>query len=158
MSPRAACRLETLGFSAVYDYVAGKQEWLAYGLPTEGEESEVPTAGTLARNDVVTCHVSDRLGSVREKVPQSEYGFALVVSATGVLVGRLRRAALEGDPDVIVEDVMEAGPSTVRPDADLAALVERLRGRDLRYAIVTTPDGTLVGVLHRAEAEKRPGS
>ena len=39
MSPRAACRLETLGFSEVYDYVAGKADWLARGLPREGEKA-----------------------------------------------------------------------------------------------------------------------
>ena len=32
MSPRAAWRLESLGFSHVYDYVAGKIDWLAAGL------------------------------------------------------------------------------------------------------------------------------
>ena len=36
MSPRAACRLESLGFGEVYDYVAGKLDWMAAGLPTEG--------------------------------------------------------------------------------------------------------------------------
>ncbi len=34
MSPRAAARLETLGFSRVYDYVGGKRDWLAAALPT----------------------------------------------------------------------------------------------------------------------------
>jgi CBS domain protein len=154
LSPRAACRLETLGFSAVYDYVAGKQEWLAYGLPTEGDSSVV-AAGDLARKDVVMCGLGDRLGSVREQVSRSPYGFALVVSATGVLLGRLRPAALEGDSDATAEHAMEAGPSTVRPDSDLGALVERLRARELQYAVVTTPDGALLGVLPRADAEAR---
>ena len=47
MSPRAACRLETLGFSDVYDYGGGKAEWLGYGLPREGENASVPYAGEL---------------------------------------------------------------------------------------------------------------
>ena len=42
MSPRAACRLELLGFTQVYDDVAGKADWLAHGLPTEGEQAQVP--------------------------------------------------------------------------------------------------------------------
>src|SRR5688572_23586838 len=37
MSPRAASRLETLGFEQVYDYVAGKADWGSGGLPLEGE-------------------------------------------------------------------------------------------------------------------------
>ena len=43
MSPRAACRLETLGFdpSFVFDYVEGKAGWLAHGLPREGDNEAV---------------------------------------------------------------------------------------------------------------------
>ena len=36
MSPRAAWRLEAAGFAPVYDYVAGKSDWLAADLPFEG--------------------------------------------------------------------------------------------------------------------------
>ncbi len=36
MSPRAAWRLESLGFTRVYDYVAGKVDWFAAGFPREG--------------------------------------------------------------------------------------------------------------------------
>ena len=36
MSPRAAWRLEAAGFSPVYDYAAGKADWLAADLPFEG--------------------------------------------------------------------------------------------------------------------------
>jgi hypothetical protein len=47
MSPRAACRLETLGFPEVHDYVAGKADWLAHGRPTEGAQAAVPRAHNL---------------------------------------------------------------------------------------------------------------
>jgi hypothetical protein len=100
MSPRAACRLATLGFAEVYDYVPGKADWLARGLPVEGETAQLPTAGRLARDDVVTCRLADRVAEVRDTVERSPYGFALVVSDGGVLLGRLigvvRRGDLEG--------------------------------------------------------------
>jgi rhodanese-related sulfurtransferase len=48
LSPRAAWRLESLGFANVCDYVAGKEDWLAYGLPIEGELAEAVTVGQLA--------------------------------------------------------------------------------------------------------------
>ena len=32
MSPRAAWRLEAFGYVEVYDYVAGKSDWMAAGL------------------------------------------------------------------------------------------------------------------------------
>ena len=50
---------------------------------------------------------------------------------------------------------MEAGPSTFRPNVALDSLVERLRKRDFKYAIVTRADGTLIGVARRADAEQR---
>ncbi len=48
---------------------------------------------------------------------------------------------------------MEPGPSTVRFDTPAAELVERLVGKGLRTAIVTSPSGRLVGVFHRADVE-----
>ena len=36
MSPRAACRLDALGFNQVYDYTLGFADWKAAGEPIEG--------------------------------------------------------------------------------------------------------------------------
>ena len=108
------------------------------------------------RDDVVTCGLDDHVADVRARVDRSAHGFALVVSRTGVLLGRLRRSALDdAAADRRAAEVMEAGPSTVRLDSELASLVERMRKRDLRSAIVTAPDGMLAGVLRRADAEER---
>jgi CBS domain-containing protein len=156
--PRAACRLETLGFTEVYDYVAGKADWLAHGLPTEGAQAQVPRAHDLARTDVVTARLEEPVGAVGERVARSPYGFALVVAADGTLLGRLRKAALTGDltGDLMArtEQVMEAGPSTVRADSPLKELTERLGSRRLQTAVVTTPEGRLLGVLRRVDAEQ----
>ena len=153
MSPRAACRLETLGFEHVYDYVQGKSDWLGRGLPTEGEGADRPRVGAVARDDVVTCAQGERIGDVAGRVTESPYGFALVVSAGGTLLGRLRKKVLEDDPDALAESVMEPGPSTVRPDTERDSLRERLAERDLRLAVVTDPDGRLLGVVRRADLE-----
>jgi CBS-domain-containing membrane protein len=69
--------------------------------------------------------------------------------------GRRRKAVLDADPSARAEHVMEAGPSTVRPDRPLAELAERLRRRGLHTAIVTTPDGRLLGVVQRGDMEAR---
>ena len=34
-SPQAAVRLDALGYENVYDYEAGRQDWIEAGLPTE---------------------------------------------------------------------------------------------------------------------------
>ena len=94
------------------------------------------------------------MGEVRARVANSPYGFALVVAADGTLVGRLRAADLAGDPAARTEQVMEAGPTTVRPDRPLEELVARMRDRDLAVMLVTTPEGRLLGVLPRDLAEQ----
>jgi CBS domain-containing protein len=151
MSPRAACRLDTLGFEHVYDYLTGKFDWFARGLPREGERAAEPRAIEFAGRDVVTCRLHDRIGTVRGRAQASPFGFAFVVSDGGVLLGRLRKAALEGDPDAPAETVMEPGPSTVRADTPPARLRERLERGNLTTAVVTDPDGRLLGVVRRAD-------
>jgi CBS domain-containing protein len=151
LSPRAACRLETLGFEEVYDYVLGKMDWLARGELTEGTQAGVPRVKDALRHDVVTCALGERVGEVMARVEDSPYGFALATSESGILLGRLRRSRCEGKYDASVDEVMEEGPSTVRPDADAAKLAQRLVERDLRTAVVTTPEGRLMGVVRRTE-------
>jgi CBS domain-containing protein len=152
MSPRAACRLATLGFTHVHDYEAGKVDWLAHGLPVEGSQADQPTAGRLARHDVATCTIDSPAGEARRTLTDSPYGFALVLSPTGVLLGRVRRSALQGlsDRDPI-EPITEPGPSTIRPNLTAAELSRRLEGSDVRTLVVTRPDGTLIGIVRRDE-------
>jgi len=138
----------------VYDYVPGKTDWLAHGLPAEGEHASLPTAGSLARDDVVTCGLSDPVGEVRQRVERSPYGFAFVTTEDRTVLGRLRRSALAAAPaSARGEDVMEPGPSTVRADTRAPELAQRLAERRLTTAIVSTPEGRLIGVVRRADLE-----
>ena len=69
-------------------------------------------------------------------------------------MGRTRRhVAEENGGDVVIDDIMEIGPTTVRPDEPLEALVDRMAKRGVRSIVVATLDGKLVGVLYRDEAE-----
>jgi CBS-domain-containing membrane protein len=77
-----------------------------------------------------------------------------VTTPDGVVLGRLRRSVLNCDPTLSAEDVMEPGPSTVRADTPAAALAERLAEKALHYAIVTTPEGRLLGVARRSDLER----
>jgi Mg/Co/Ni transporter MgtE len=151
MSPRAACRLEALGFKEVYDYMPSKVDWMARGLPMEGDDADKPVVGNILRDDVVTATLDERIGDVYERVESSPYGFSLVLTDRGILLGRLRKAGLQGDPEARAEDVMEPGPSTLRPDMTLDDVVERLRKRDLKTAVVTNPEGRLLGIVRRAD-------
>jgi rhodanese-related sulfurtransferase/CBS domain-containing protein len=154
MSPRAAARLETLGFTRVYDYPLGKVDWLAHGLPAEGANAGLPTAGSLARQDAATCPIEASATDALGAMARSPYGFALVLGVGEVLLGRVRRSALEGlaDEDPI-EPVMEAGPSTIRPHLTVEELRQKLESSDVRSLVVTRPDGTLIGVVRREDVE-----
>ncbi len=131
----------------------GKEDWLARGLPTEGSEADVPRVWKLARQDVVTCALDDTVGEVRERILASPYGFGFVVSGSGCVLGRMRKSALDCDPSLTAEQVMEPGPSTVRADMSPDELRERLDKRDLRSAVVTTPDGKLIGIVLREDLD-----
>ena len=151
MSPRAAWRLESIGFTQVYDYVAGKADWGSSGLPLEGTKGA--RAGDHVRADVPTCGLEERLQDVRRVVSAAGWDTCMVVNASGVVLGRLGRKALGSEEEVAVEAVMTAGPSTVRPSITLAAIVERMQAQKLTSALVTHSDGTLVGLLRRTDAE-----
>jgi CBS domain-containing protein len=154
MSPRAAWRLETIGFQRVYDYVAGKADWGSFGLPVEGAEGSETRVGAYLRTDVPNCHLSDRLREVCGRLDESGWDTCFVLSEGGVVLGRIGRRAIGGREEVTAEDAMTPGPSTIRPSARLRDIVERMRRQHLTSLPVTTSDGRLVGLLTRRDAEE----
>ena len=145
MSPRAAWRLEAAGFSPVYDYVAGKADWLASDLPFEGTAK---LAGMFTRRGVA---------AVGERTPAREallllkaqgFGPVLVLNQAGVAMGAAYRDELETTAaDAEVGTVMRFGVSTVRPSEDAAALARRMGQAGVKQTVVTRSDGTLVGLF-----------
>src|SRR6266542_2522415 len=154
MSPRAASRLESLGFEQVYDYVAGKADWGSSGLPLEGANGSETRGGAHVRTDVPTCHLDERLEDVCERLDESGWDTCFVVDERRVVLGRIGRRAIRGREHVSAEQAMTLGPSTVRPSARLRDVVERMRTQKLRSLPVTTSDGRLVGLLLREDAER----
>src|SRR5919204_1068218 len=154
MSPRAASRLEALGFAEVYDYVAGIADWASFGLPIEGEHHSGTRVGAHARTDVPACPPQDRMTDVRERVSAAGWDTCFVTDERGIVLGRLGRAALAAADDVSVQEAMTLGPSTIRPALELEKALERMRNQNLTSLPVTRSDGVLVGVLRRDDAEQ----
>ena len=90
MSARAAWRLESLGFGQVYDYAAGKSDWMAAGLPTEGTAVGRSTAATVARREVPTCRLEESLRDVRERVRAAGWDACVVINEKRIVLGLLR--------------------------------------------------------------------
>ncbi len=147
MSPRAAWRLETLGFGDVYDYVEGKNDWMAAGLPTEGTNAEHPRAGDVARKDVPTCGLKEKLGDVRARVRAQGWDAVVVVNDSRVVFGLLRSKELEKDPELLIEQAMRPAPSTFRPFVALHEMLHKMVGHKVDSSPITTSDGRLVGLL-----------
>src|SRR6266850_1003505 len=138
MAPRAAARLESLGFEEVYEYRAGKLDWLAAGNPTEGENSRRPRAGEVARKDMVVCRLKDRVGDVHER--------AIVV------LGLLRSEQLDEEPCLAVDKAMRPGPSTFRPYVPIKEMADFMVEHQLDSVPITTSAGQLLGVLLKGDA------
>ncbi len=153
MSARAAWRLESLGFKQVYRYTAGKMDWLASGLPVEGQFADEPCAGDIAHRDVPTCRLDERLSEARRRA--DGWPVCVVVNEQKVVLGLLRIQAMQqADGQQSVEQVMESGPRTYRPYVHPERLMRYFDKYQERYGVLlTTADGNLIGFVRREDVE-----
>jgi CBS domain-containing protein len=151
MSPRAAWRLESLGFTTVYDYVAGKADWLANGLPSEGTAATERHAGALATRDVPTCHLTETVGIVRKRIEGTDWKVCVVVNDERVVLGLLNQDTLAADPHMPVENAMESGPSTWRLNGSLADIEKYMERHSVTTVVISGSDGRLYGVVRRED-------
>jgi CBS domain-containing protein len=138
----------------VYDYVDGKADWLAAGLPTEGSNAERPSAHDVARDDVPTCRVDEPVGAVRARVRDAGWDACVVVNAERIVFGLLCARELSGSDDDgrSVEHVMRPGPSTFRPNVSIQEMAAFMTEHDLVSSPITSSDGRLIGMLRREDA------
>lgn len=80
-----------------------------------------------------------------------------MVNVAGVVLGLLRRSAWETDSARTADQVMEPGPSTFRPDANLEAPLRYIHRDQVDSVPITTATGRLVGLLRRDDAEPAAG-
>ena len=150
MSPRAAWRLEEFGFGPVYDYAAGKADWLAADLPFQGTAK---LAGMFTRRGVAT--VGERAPAVEALRLRDAQGFGpvVVLNSARVVMGVVHRDGLASAPqDAEAGTLMRSGVSTVRPSEDAAELAHRMGHAQVTRVVVTRPDGTLVGLFFASDA------
>jgi CBS domain-containing protein len=154
MSPRAAWRLESLGFPEVIDYVPGKQAWYEANQPREGTSTEETWLGDVADETVPTCRLDERIGDILGRVRADGRETCVVVNTERIVLGLLRKKALGSAADRRAEEVMSSGPKTFRPNLRLEDLLESMRKRDIQTnSLVTTGEGRLLGIISRADAE-----
>jgi CBS domain-containing protein len=143
-----------LHFDRVYDYVAGKEDWISAGFPIEGDTANHhgPVAGDAVRSNVPTCRETDRLGSLRSRRVN---GGCVVLNGEDIVLGRITDAAYDQPDETPVEQVMEPGPTTIRPGTPLEEIIERMKNAHVDDVLVSTAEGKFVGVLYREDAERK---
>jgi CBS domain protein len=144
MSSRAAWRLQSLGFSNVHRYTAGKTDWLSNGLPSEGKLTSEQRIGRIAHRDTPTCRLGQRIADIH-----TTQDLCVVLNEAGVIMGDLRGSALHGNPDTPVEQAMNPGPSTYRPNVSVKEMAHHLLDSGAKRVLVADADGRLIGWISR---------
>jgi ketosteroid isomerase-like protein len=65
----------------------------------------------------------------------------------------VRGSTLREAESLTAEQLMEPGPPTIRADERIEALRERMEAGGLTASVVTTPDGTLLGIVRREDID-----
>ncbi len=137
----------------MYRYQAGRADWFAAGLPRQGEAAGTPRVADLARRDVPTCRIDERVGRVRERVREGRWDVCVVVDERRVVLGLVRAEALGGDAAAPVEAVLQPNPITFRPNLGAGQAPGYLKEQRVPRVLVTTNDGVLVGLLRIEDVE-----
>src|SRR5713226_1291939 len=154
MSPRAAWRLEELGFQRAHDFVGGKTAWIERGLPTEGTGPFLLLAGQVLRPATATCKPNTLSGQVRAELEPGADSICAVTNGEGIFVVRVLWKDLPEEDAVRVEEFMQLGPATVRPREELRGLVERMKSAGVKTILVTSEKGRLLGMVNRDDGER----
>jgi rhodanese-related sulfurtransferase len=150
LSARAAFRLETLGFQEVYRYTAGKADWLAAGFDTEGTDAGKRRLKQLLKQNVMTCTLKERLGTIRNR-RSDPADICVVINDRNIVLGVIAGDAWEQDSLKTAAEIMESGPHTFRPHSDPSEVLKDMRRLNLENVIVTTSDGELLGAIPKRE-------
>jgi len=137
-----------MGFPDVYEYAAGKADWIAMGMPTERQDAR-ERIEQVARKDAPTCGVHDLVGQVRAKLPEG-WNICVALNSDRIVLG-LADLSQALEPEKTIEDIMRPAPVTFRPGRAVAATCEYLKSKNVDVALVTTSIGELIGVLRREE-------
>jgi CBS domain-containing protein len=133
----------------VYDYVAGKMDWLAADLPFEGTAQ---LAGMFTRRNVATATEGAPVAEALRMLDAQGFGPVLVLNQAKVVMGAAYRHVLaSATGEAEVGTVMRFGVSTVRPSEDAAALAHRMGHAEVTRVVVTRSDGSLIGLFFAAD-------
>ena len=158
MGPRAAWRLESFGFEKVFYYKPGKADWLAHGLPAirENKNQEYLTVADCMQSEVPTCRLDEPVGQVGTRAEQRGSSVCPVVNEKGIALGMISKRDWDQDPTASAEQLMDAGPTTVRPSDSLEKAEQTLQKSGRGAVLVTDSDGKLLGAFFGSGKNQEP--
>jgi CBS domain-containing protein len=144
-----------LGFGKVLCYKPGKADWLACGLPVEKDQpGALPLVESMTR-EFPTCRLNDSLDDARQAAERLGWDMCPVVNEVGIVLGLLQEDAWKQHRDGSVEQIMDPAPLTFRANYPLDDATEFLNKQALDAALVTTSDGTLMGIFKRRKTAEQ---
>jgi CBS domain-containing protein len=143
-----------LGFSKVFDYMAGKIDWMTYGLPVEGASDIALIRDRLVREWPV-CRITETTSGAKQRAQAHGAGFCLVLNDEGIVLGVVGRGGWEMPESMAVEEIMDPAPTTLRPSVSVDNATEFLEKHNLDAIVVTSSDGKFMGVFRRQEPEPK---
>lgn len=115
----------------------------------EGELTHQETAARLAQKNIPRCAPEDKVADVRARVTPAQPRLCAVIDRAGTVEGLVAQELWQADGALAVEQIMDPAPLTVRPHTLVKVAGERMRKQQRDTALVTTPDGHLLGVLRQ---------
>jgi len=99
------------------------------------------------QREVPTCRLDEPAGQAGTRAQQHGFSVCPVVNDSGIVLGAIRRHDWEKDPTASAEQLMDAAPTTLRPNYPLEKAKQRLEESDHGAFIVTDSDGKLLGAF-----------
>src|SRR5262249_38600782 len=107
----------------------------------------------LVQRDVPSGRLDEHVGDVGQRAEAAGWDQTVVLDDRGVLLGWLNQEALRSDPAAEVAAVMLEGPVTFRPTEGMVETAGWMDTRQLRSILVTSSDGTFLGVVRRQDLD-----
>lgn len=118
----------------------GKSDWMAFGLPVEGEAGPFAGQGVI---EAATAGPDQRVSAVRAGRDRGASGPVVVINDAGVVLGSIESGRLDdAEADASASSIMALSPTTIRPSVELSSLAEAKEP-----VLITDSDGVLLGLI-----------
>jgi predicted transcriptional regulator len=134
----------------VYEYVAGKADWVAMDMPTEGVLAP-KTIRERIRKDVPTCGLNQELSDIN-KVVSDDWNICVVIDSDRIVLGILDLSVVQ-DVQGTVEELMKPAPPTLRPSVLIDEAEAFFEKSNREFVLVTKSTGQLIGIIRKTDLE-----